>query len=228
MDITHTSFTKILQRDYGDVFVRLISNKNFNDLLIEIDSISELSSEYGYSDSEIEEETKLGKYKFIGDLFEIFAEAFFIQFSSDNRIGVFDYSPVLSDDDNGVDGFGKNINGYPCTVQVKYRGNPTYELKERDIKQFAYQSVINYNVDYRKSGDMIVFTNCKGLHWYTDSKVFDGKIRCINGDIISKIIDNNEGFWQTFENLIIESVRSVGVDKLTELFISKLNDKNKI
>lgn len=45
MGITHTSFTKILQRDYGDVFVRLISNKNFSDLLIEIDSISELASE---------------------------------------------------------------------------------------------------------------------------------------------------------------------------------------
>jgi hypothetical protein len=222
MKITHSEFSKILQRDYGDAFIRILSNRNFKDLLTEINSISELSADYGYSDSELEEEVKLGKYKFIGDLFEIFAEAFFIQFKSDNRIGVFDYRPVSAIDDNGVDGFGKNIEGEPCTVQVKYRGNPTYLLKERDIKQFAYQSIINYNVDWKKSNNMIVFTNCEGLHWYTDSKVFDGRIRVINGETISKLIDNNEGFWNTFRELIINSVKEVGVVKLTELFNSKL------
>ncbi len=114
-----------------------------------------------------------------------FAEAFFIQFSSDNRIGVYDYKPVLAEDDNGVDGYGKNINGQPCTIQIKYRGNPTYTLKERDIKQFPYQSIINYDIDYKKSDNMIIFTNCEGLHWYTESKVFDNKIRVINGKTIS-------------------------------------------
>jgi hypothetical protein len=225
MKITHSEFVKILQRDYGDSFIRILSNKTFNQFIKEIDKISDSAEDYGYTNLEIEEETKLGKYKFIGDLFEIFAEAFFIQFKSDNRIGVFDYKPVPSEDDNGVDGFGKNIEGEPCTIQVKYRGNPKYLLKERDIKQFAYQSIVNYDVDFKKSNNMIVFTNCEGLHWYTNSKVFNEKIRVINGEMISKLIDNNEGFWNTFKDLMINSVKEVGVVKLTELFIQKLKNE---
>jgi hypothetical protein len=219
--IQHHTFSKIIQRDYGDSFISMLRNRSFKDLILEIESISDLASDYGYTDEEIEDDVNSGKYKFIGDLFEIFAECFFIQFKSDNRIGVFDYHPVPSIDDNGVDGFGKNINGAPCTIQIKYRGNPTYLLKERDIKQFPYQSVINYGVDSRKSGNMIVFTNCQGLHWYTDSKVFDGKIRVINGETISKLIDNNEGFWNALKEIVIKSVEKIGVEKLTELFLSK-------
>ena len=224
MKITHSSFVNILQKDYGDSFVNIISKRNFKDFLSEIDSISDSSVDYGYSDDEIEDEIKLGKYKFIGDLFEIFAEAFFIQFSSDNRIGVYDYKPVLAEDDNGVDGYGKNINGQPCTIQIKYRGNPNYTLKERDIKQFAYQSIINYDIDYKKSDNMIIFTNCEGLHWYTESKVFDNKIRVINGKTIAALIDNNEGFWQNFKTLVRNSVESIGVVKLTEIFDQKLKN----
>jgi hypothetical protein len=222
MKITHSEFVKILQRDNGDAFIRILSNKTFNNFLKEIDYISDQSIDYEYSDSEVEEEVKLGKYKFIGDLFEIFAEAFFMQFQSDNRVGVFDYKPVSAIDDNGVDGYGKNIEGQPCTIQIKYRGNPKYLLKERDIKQFAYQSIINYDIDWKSKNNMIVFTNCEGLHWYTDSNVFDNRIRVINGEMISKLIDNNEGFWNTFKELVINSVKEVGVDKLTELFLSKI------
>lgn len=90
MKITHHSFVKIIQRDYGDSFVRILQKRSFNDMLSEMNKISDLFSEYGYSDREIEDEDISGKYKFIGDLFEIFAEAFFIQFESDNRVGVFD------------------------------------------------------------------------------------------------------------------------------------------
>ncbi len=36
------------------------------------------------------------------------------------------------------------------------------------------------------------------------------------------LIDNNEGFWQTFKTLVRNSVQSVGVDKLTEIFDKKL------
>lgn len=222
--ITHTSFVKILQRDNGEAFSEMLKVRKFEDFLKLIDSTSELSNDYGYSDSEIEDEIKLGKYKFIGDLFEIFAEAFFIQFQSDNRVGLYDYSPVGSADDNGVDGFGKNIEGLPCTVQVKYRSNPKYLLKERDIKQFAWQSIINYGIDWRRTDNMIIFTNCEGLHWYTTSKVFDNRIRVINGEMISKLIDNNEGFWNTFKNLMIDSVKEIGVQKLTQTFISKIEN----
>lgn len=209
--------------DYGDSFIEILKNRNFNDFLKTIDKISDAAPDYGYKDKEVEDEVKSSKNKMIGDLFEIFAEAFFIQFSSDNRVGVFDYQPVPSEDDNGVDGFGKNISGLPCTVQVKYRGNPTYVLKERDIKQFGYQSIVNYDIDWKKSDNMIVFTTCQGIHWYTESKVFAGKLRVINGETISSLIDNNEGFWQTFKNLISKSIQEMGVERLTEIFQEKLN-----
>ena len=223
MKIKHEAFNKIIMKDYGKSFHDILKNRTFKGFISEIESISKDSHDYGYSDSEIEDEVKLGSYKFIGDLFEIFAEVFFIQYKSDNRIGVHDYHPVSSDDDNGVDGFGKNMTGLPTTIQVKYRGNPTYELKERDLKQFGYQSIVEYGIDYKQSGNMIVFTNCKGLHWYTDSNVFKNKVRVINGDMISRMIDNNEGFWQTFKDIVIDSVKEIGVDKLTEIVKQKIN-----
>lgn len=219
--ITHNAFINILHKDYGECFIKVLSKRTFNDLIKEIDHISDNSGFYGYSDSD-DDTSNTGKNKFVGDLFEIFTEAFFIQFKSDNRIGIFDYKPVPSEDDNGVDGFGKNISGLPCTIQIKYRSNPTYKLTERDIKQFAYQSIINYNVDYKRNDTMIIFTNCDGLHWYTESKVFDNKLRVINGKTISKLIDNNEGFWNSFKEIIINSVNEVGIDKLTEIFKEKL------
>jgi hypothetical protein len=222
-NIKHHAFNKIIQKDYGDCFVEIVRNRNFADFLKTINKISDFASDYGYKDKELEDEVKSGKNKFIGDLFEIFAESFFIQFSSDNRIGVFDYQPVPSEDDNGVDGYGKNISGESCTIQVKYRGNPTYVLKERDIKQFGYQSIVNYDIDWKKSDNMIIFTSCEGVHWYTDSKVFAGKLRVINGETISSLIDNNEGFWQTFKNLIFNSVHEIGVERLTQIFKEKIN-----
>lgn len=220
--ITHQSFANIIQKDYGQSFANILVKRTFNELIKEIESLSELADQYGYADSEEEDELKTGKYKFTGDLFEIFAEVFFIQFQSDNRIGLFDYRTVPSEDDNGVDGFGKNINGLPCTVQVKFRGNPTYRLKERDIKQFAYQSIIKYDVDHKRNDTMIIFTNCQGLHWYTESKVFDNKLRVINGKMISSLIDNNEGFWNNFKNIVKESIQNLGVEKITEIFNNKI------
>lgn len=48
MKITHSSFVNILQKDYGDSFVNIISKRNFKDFLSEIDSISDSSVEYGH------------------------------------------------------------------------------------------------------------------------------------------------------------------------------------
>lgn len=224
MKIRHEAFDKIIQKDNGESFAKMVSKRTLKELIKDIDTISDFSNDYGYSDFEIEGDIKTGKYKFIGDLFEIFAEAFFLLSETDNRIGVFDYKPVFSDDDNGVDGYGKNIENLNCTIQIKYRGNPTYELKERDIKQFPYQSIIEYDIDNKRNDNMIIFTNCKGIHWYTKSNVFGDKLRVINGDTIAKLIDNNEGFWIKFKEIVLNTIKSKGVDKLTEAFLSKMNN----
>jgi hypothetical protein len=36
------------------------------------------------------------------------------------------------------------------------------------------------------------------------------------------MIDNNEGFWQTFKDIVTNSVKEIGVDKLTEIFKKSL------
>lgn len=69
---------------------------------------------------------------------------------------------------------------------------------------------------------MIVFTNCDGLHWYSESNVFDNKIRVINGKVISNMIDNNEGFWQSFKEIVDFTIKDKGVEKLYNIFKEKL------
>lgn len=210
--IKHEKFQDIVNKDFGESFIELLKCRTFKDFCQEINSISENYELYGYQDSVVEDETLPGSLKFRGDLFEIFAEIFFKINDADNRIGVFDYQPVQSHDDNGVDGISKNIDGVNTTIQVKYRMNPMYSLKERDIKQFAFQSILKYGVDLKQDNNMIVFTNCQGLHWYTDSNVFQNKLRAINGDMISRMIDNNEGFWNSAKNLINETLQKTGID----------------
>lgn len=210
--IKHEKFQDIINKDFGESFIELLKCRTFKDFCQEINSISENYELYGYQDSVVEDETLPGSLKFRGDLFEIFAEIFFKINDADNRIGVFDYQPVQSHDDNGVDGISKNIDGVNTTIQVKYRMNPMYSLKERDIKQFAFQSILKYGVDLKQDNNMIVFTNCQGLHWYTDSNVFQNKLRAINGDMISRMIDNNEGFWNSAKNLINETLQKTGID----------------
>lgn len=210
--IKHEKFQDIINKDFGESFIELLKCRTFKDFCQEINSISENYELYGYQDSIVEDETLPGSLKFRGDLFEIFAEIFFKINDADNRIGVFDYQPVQSHDDNGVDGISKNIDGVNTTIQVKYRMNPMYSLKERDIKQFAFQSILKYGVDLKQDNNMIVFTNCQGLHWYTDSNVFQNKLRAINGDMISRMIDNNEGFWNSAKSLINETLQKTGID----------------
>lgn len=210
--INHEKFQTILNKDFGESLQMMLDSTTFDQLCKSIECVGEKYHDYGYEDTTVEDDVFSGSLKLKGDLFEIFAEIFFKVNSGDNRISLFDYQPVSSFDDNGVDGTGKNVNGDLTTVQIKFRHNPIYLLKERDIKQFPFQSILKYGVDLNKGNNMIVFTNCKGLHWYTDSKVFENKIRVINGEFISKMIDNNSGFWNSAKNIVNQSLIQIGMD----------------
>jgi hypothetical protein len=102
--------------------------ETYKEFATRIDKLSDQFAIYGYED----------KWHLIGDLFEIFAELFFNILGADNRIGMFNYHPVKKDHDNGVDGVGIGFDKLPATVQVKYRGDPTYELTSEDLKQFGF------------------------------------------------------------------------------------------
>lgn len=147
------------------------------------------------------------KYNFIGDLFEIFAEAFFVLNKADNRIGIYGYVPVEKSEDNGVDGKGIGFDGKPATVQIKFRGNPNEELHERDIKNFGYQSIVGFGVDKDTKTNMMVFTTAKGMHWYTESNVFLNRIRTVDRSMISSMVDNNECFWIGFRDMVKNTIK---------------------
>ena len=206
--LKHESISDILTIDGGEIFSKIFKNKSLSELSKFIIEVSENYEVYGYESSE----------KLRGDLFEIFIEAFIKLNSNDNRIGIFKYEPITSDLDNGVDGIGKHTDGNICTIQIKFRSNPTYELVSNDIKQFPFQSIALYGVDYTTDKYMVVITNCKGLHWHTLNNVLLKRVRTINFDLISSLIDNNKAFWENAERLIIETIKSFGVEDYLNFF----------
>lgn len=194
--IQHDSFVNLYNKD-KTIFTTLL--KGTNTLSKLSNKIIKLSTDFqklSYKDAE----------KVKGDLFEIFAESFFKILSADNRIGVYSYEPAPPIDDYGVDGVGIGMNELPLTVQVKFRSDVTSELTQDDIKQFAFQSIINNGVDKDTKTNMIVFTNSKGLHWVTESRVFSGRVRSIGYSEISQLIDNNSVFWKEFKDMIDNTI----------------------
>jgi len=146
--------------------------------------------------------------KMLGDLFEIFAELFFKTTQSDNRIGISNYEPVHSSEDFGVDGVGIGFNGKPCTIQVKFRTNPMEELTIKDLKNFQGISYRKYSVDVDDDNNLIIFTNCQGLHWNTESNVLlnstltFGNFGDNNDRSLKALLDNNIPFWNNIKSLI--------------------------
>jgi hypothetical protein len=194
--IKHEAFVNLYNKDQN-IFEELFKDVNtLTKLSNRIIKLSKNFESYSYKDDD----------KVKGDLFEIFAECFFKILSADNRIGVYNYQPGPPSEDYGVDGFGIGMNELPLTIQVKFRSDSTTELIEKDIKQFAFQSIVEYNVDKDTRTNMIVFTNSKGLHWITESKVFSGRVRSIGYDIISQLIDNNSVFWRELNDLIKQTI----------------------
>ena len=195
--IKHSSFVTFYQKD-KDFYNRFLQCRTLKDVMKFIDV------EYKKYDTlykDCFENAECIK----GDIFEIFAEGFFHVLEGAPQIGICGYKPAPKNDDNGVDGFGTGMDEKPATVQVKFRTNPVYELTERDLHQFAFQSIMVYDVEKTTNKNMIVFTSAKGIHWYTASNVFKGSLRAIAGDDIRRNVDNNICFWKALEELINDS-----------------------
>jgi hypothetical protein len=194
--IQHESFVNLYNKNeniFEDVFLQ---PKTLSQLSNRIIRASKSFDKFAYKDAD----------KMKGDLFEIFSECFFKILSADNRIGVGNYQPAPPIDDYGVDGTGIGMDEKPLTIQVKFRSDATTELTQDDIKQFALQSIVNFGVDKDTKTNMIVFTNAKGLHWITESRVFSGRLRAIGYSEISSLIDNNNIFWSELQSLISDTI----------------------
>jgi hypothetical protein len=196
MIIKHEAFVSLYNKDRKVFDLVFKDTKTLSQLSTKIVKLSKAFSNLSYKDGD----------KLKGDLFEIFAECFFKILSADNRIGVYNYQPGPAADDYGVDGFGVGMDDKPLTVQVKFRSDKTTELTQKDIKEFAFQSIKKYKVDIDTRTNMVVFTNAKSLHWVTEKEVFLDSLKTIGFDQISLLVDNNTVFWKSVSDLIKNTI----------------------
>lgn len=209
MIIQHEKFTDLYIKDPSifDVFRQCTT---LTDVTKNIKNVAKSYAKFGYIN--IDDITKFegesrGYDRFKGDLFEIFAEIFFKIEGSSPTIDIHNYEPVFSSEDLGVDSMCECC-GEKATIQVKFRSNPLVELKSKDLGQFVYISQAKYSIPLESKRGFIIFTNCSGLHWFTENKLFgDISLNVFNYNRISSHIDNNNSFWKNVNDIIKNSIK---------------------
>jgi len=151
--------------------------------------------------------------KYVGDGFEFLIELLIKLSPVDNRIGISDYRPVKNNEDNGVDGYGKNVNGNKCAVQVKYRSNKNKVLTAGDDKldSFIAEALIKEGIipeKEKKCKNHYIFTTAPGLHHYTETQKFRNSVECIGLPQLKELLDNNIHFWEKCLECILENLNS--------------------
>lgn len=153
--------------------------------------------------------------KYVGDGFEFLVEILLKSHAYDNRLGITDYEPVQVDD-NGVDGFGINLAGEKCVVQVKFRSDTRSRLtsNEDHLSNFVSYGMFKYNVmkpEVMPSHYVprhYVITTAEGLHHYTDKDVFQGFVHCIGKNELRVMLDNNMSFWNLCRKIAATFVKT--------------------
>jgi hypothetical protein len=142
---------------------------------------------------------------YLGNGWEFFSEALIKTHQYDNRIGILEYNPVTKND-NGVDGYGINLFGEYCAVQIKYRSNIKGLLtsEQDNLNSFITEALLEKNIQPNKNYRHFVFTTAKGLHYYTDQEKFRGMVKCYGYDDIRSLVDNNLHFWNFIREQILQ------------------------
>ena len=150
--------------------------------------------------------TRYDTNKYLGDGFEFFIEIFLKLHQVDNRVGVYNYEPILQND-NGVDGIGTNIKNEKCVVQIKYRSNKKTRLTSTTdhLSNLFSDGMLKHDVvsdNNSKSYRHFVFTTAEGLHFYTDKEMFKNKVRCVGYKELKSMLDNNLPFWDKLREIL--------------------------
>lgn len=178
----------------------LLTSYNVQELLIGCDKLSTFCNRLVKQSERFPDRQDPLKYR--GDGFELFTEALIKLSSADNRIGIYDYQNTITDAP-GVDGFGKGSNGKPATVQCKFVSKSDDVLTATgNLSNFVNQSLLKFGVDVNDTQNMLVVTTAAGLHYYTDSIMFDKKVRCLGQTELRMLVDNNFAFWENFRKLV--------------------------
>lgn len=146
--------------------------------------------------------------KYVGDGFEFLVELLIKLSPTDNRIGISEYRPI-GNNDNGVDGYGINLLGKKCAIQVKYRNNSSTVLTATNDKldSFMTEAMFEGIVPEieSKCKNHYIFTTADGLHYYTANEKFRKSVKCIGYQEIRELIDNNIHFWTGCNKIISEN-----------------------
>ncbi len=143
---------------------------------------------------------------FKGDALELFAEYMIKTAPEDNRIGIYDYMPIseLGIDDFGVDGKGIGEDGFPATVQVKYRAGDYVLTGNADhLTNFVSYSQNKFGVPIDNSTNMLIVTTGLKVDERTRENMLYGKVRVLAREDLRRMYDNRPEWWKRF----YESVR---------------------
>ena len=123
---------------------------------------------------------------FKGDFTEILAEHFFDEYGP--TVGVNDYSPLIGQQDTGVDGEGKTKDIRPVLVQVKWgRWNEKVGYIQRGLGTFHLTS-LRENIGQTSTDQIFLFTLADGVDWRTIDFYFHGRLKFIARNFSTGII----------------------------------------
>jgi hypothetical protein len=168
--------------------------KTINDFCHRVETLSEKYLDSYYASDKIN--------KFKGDVTEILAEIFFNMYAAEPRVGLFNYTPIDSTDDYGVDGTGTNVNNDFSVAQVKFRSDPTSKITWEDMAKTFAKGIISYpQLSREKDKVVFLFTTTYDVTGPCKINLRD-RLVLIDRYIIAGYIDNNFNFWKEAEERI--------------------------
>lgn len=188
---------------YNDLYYGLKSGGSFKDWNNDmIDFVNNLPK----SGNKEEDKDQCNKFK--GDMFEVFIEIFCNIFKSDEGLGISDYTPILINDDYGMDATGININGHQSAIQVKYRSNPLDEITWGDLAKTQGHAIALGNRDIVNfDHTLFLFTTGKQANVHA-KKMLGNRLVTINRGVISTKVRKNKSFWALAYGMIDEKLKS--------------------
>ena len=182
----------------------------FKDIVPDIDELFKSDNEIGcvntinafcHKLNKLSEEyaTNIDPNKFKGDGLEMLAEYILKTNASDNRIGIYNYTPVDSSEDVGVDGHGIGENQNPATVQVKFRsGDYVLTANEDHLSNFIVSSQNDFGVRFEDTKNMLIITTGLKVDERSREKMLKNKVRVLNREDLREMFDNRPEWWLRF------------------------------
>ena len=143
---------------------------------------------------------------FKGEALELLGEYILKTNESDNRIGIYNYSPIDSTEDYGVDGFGIGENGNPSTVQFKFRAGDFVLTGNADhLTNFLSNSQNAHGVKMEDRKNMLIITTGLKVDERTMENMLFNKVRVLNREALREMFDNRPEWWIRFYESIKNS-----------------------